>query len=349
MIRHRSAQLLLIVHVLGCLSGCYYVQVARGQLEVMQKREPIADVIESEDTPATLSERLQLIGEARRYSIEALGLPDNDSYRSYADIERDYVVWNVFAAPEFSLQPKRWCFPVAGCVSYRGYFTESAARRQAARLRDKGYDVAVGGVSAYSTLGRFDDPVLSTMMRWDDVNLVATLFHELAHQVLYVKGDSGFNESFATAVEEIGMERWLRHLGRSEELDRYEERRALRGQVMRLVEAARDDMRIYYSETIDPDEKRLLKQHRIEQLVGDIRSLYQKAGREAPSWLTDLNNARIASMTLYEGHLPAFRALLAQCDAELDCFYAQAVELAGLDADSRSARLEELLASRKLL
>ncbi len=194
-------RILFLMIFIAPLGGCYYMQAAAGQWEVIRNREPVADVINDADTPSELVERLRIVDAARDYSIEQLGLPDNKSYRSYTDLERDFVVWNVFAAPEFSLQPKRWCFPVAGCVSYRGYFKKESAIRESERLADKGFDVAVGGVVAYSTLGKFSDPLLNTMMRWDDVRLVAVLFHELAHQVVYVKGDSGFNESFATAVE----------------------------------------------------------------------------------------------------------------------------------------------------
>ena len=157
------------------------------------------------DTSPELAARLRLVQEARQFSVDELGLPDNKSYRTYADIERDFVIWNVIAAPEFSTQPKTWCFPVAGCVGYRGYFSQDGARRESEKLKAKGFDVVVGGVAAYSTLGKFNDPVINSMMNWDDVELVGVLFHELAHQVLYVKGDTGFNESFATAVEEFGV------------------------------------------------------------------------------------------------------------------------------------------------
>ena len=158
------------------MAGCYYMQAAGGQWEVIRKREALEDVIEDPDTSPELAARLSLLDEARDFSVVALGLPDNKSYRTYTDLERDYVVWNVFAAPEFSLTPKQWCFPVAGCVSYRGYFSREDAIAQSGRLADDGYDVAVGGVAAYSTLGNFSDPILSTMMRWDDVDLVAVLF-----------------------------------------------------------------------------------------------------------------------------------------------------------------------------
>ena len=159
----------VIIGLSVSLSACYYMQAARGQLEVMNKRESIDELIHATDTPAELAKRLTLVNDARRFSIDELSLPDNDSYRSYADLQRDYVVWNVFATPEFSLEPKHWCFPIAGCVNYRGYFSENAARKEAAKLRERGFDVGVGGVTAYSTLGKFSDPILNTMRRWDEV------------------------------------------------------------------------------------------------------------------------------------------------------------------------------------
>ena len=329
--------------VLLSLSGCYYMQAARGQLEVMRKREPIGEVITADETPAELASRLRLIEQARRFSIDELGLPDNGSYRSFADLERDYALWNVVAAPELSMDPKRWCYPIVGCVSYRGYFSESKARRLGEKLGADGYDVLVGGVAAYSTLGRFDDPILNTMMHWDDVDLVAVMFHELAHQVLYIKDDSGFNESFATAVEEFGIERWLAHRDSAEEVSRYYARRALQRELMQLVASARDDLDIIYASAAAETDRRRLKQQRLAQLSADALAEYAAAGRSAPGWWRDdLNNARLVSMTLYHGLLPAFRALLAQCDSDLPCFYAQAKEISALAPDQRAARLAEL-------
>jgi len=319
------------------------MQAAAGQWQVLRNSEPIVEIIDEDDTPEELSERLRLVQAARRFSIDELGLPDNESYLSYTDIEREFVVWNVFAAPEFSLQARRWCFPVAGCVSYRGYFSRDAAYRKAERLANKGFDVAVGGVSAYSTLGNFNDPVLSSMLRWDDIQLVGTLFHELAHQVLYVKGDSGFNESFATAVEEFGLERWLMANGRPEDIDTYRQRRQLRGDLMTLVAAARDDLRVHFAAAIDVAKKRELKAVRLEQLRADLTARLVLSGRANTDWLSgELNNARLASMTLYEGWLPSFRSLLALCAQDIQCFYSQAGDLSALDKPARDARLGEL-------
>jgi predicted aminopeptidase len=302
--------------------GCYYMQAARGQLEVMRRSEPIETVVAEPGTPGSLSRRLQLVQEARAFSIAELGLPDNESYRSYAALDRDFVVWNVFAAPEFATRPREWCFPVAGCVGYRGYFAEAAARRKADRLRADGFDVAVGGVPAYSTLGRFDDPVLSTMLRWDDVDLVAMLFHELAHQLLYVKGDTAFNESFATVVEETGIERWLEARGQDADYESYRQRRALQGRVIGLVEAARGELDALYRQRIAPAEMRRRKAARLGELAADLRAAFRKAERAVPEWVEeDLNNARLASMALYHGRVPEFRALLEDCAGDLSCFY----------------------------
>lgn len=312
-------------------------------MEVLSKREPIDEILASPDTPEELSRKLELVQEARQFSVENLGLPDNKSYRTYADLERDYVVWNVFAAPEFSLDARRWCYPIVGCVSYRGYFSEEAARKQADKLSNKGFDVAVGGVPAYSTLGNFSDPVLNTMMRWDDLHLVSTLFHELAHQVLYIKDDTAFNESFATAVEEIGIERWLATNGRDHDMPRYQERKELQRVFVDLVNEARRDLREYYSREIGAEEKRRLKAQRLERLSADVSGVLKAAGRADNHWLSnELNNARLLPMTLYEERVPAFRTLYADCDADLECFYRQAVAISELGETERNTRLDAL-------
>lgn len=310
------------------LSSCYYYQAARGQLDVMSKREPIDELVATETTPEDLAGRLELVLEARQFAVDELHLPDNDSYRSYADLDRDYVVWNVFAAPEFSLEPRTWCFPIAGCVAYRGYFSEEAAGRKAMQLGEDGLDVVVSGVPAYSTLGKFDDPVLSTMMRSEDADLIATIFHELAHQVLYVKGDSEFNESFASAVEEFGIERWLTSRGEEAGFDAYRERRALRRRLMEIIAAARGDLEDLYSSSMAPDEMRSGKERRLEQLRVELDAELQRSGRDTPAWLANgLNNARLASMGLYQNRLPEFRALYEECDRDLRCFYEEASSL----------------------
>ena len=314
------------------LQGCYYMQAARGQLEILSKSEPIGEVASATGTPAELARRLQLVEHARDFSVRELGLPDNDSYRSYADIEREFVVWNVFAAPEFSLKPREWCFPVAGCVAYRGYFSEDAARRKARKLRADDLDVAVGGIPAYSTLGRFDDPVLSTMLRWDDVDLVATIFHELAHQVLYVRDDTTFNESFASVVAEAGVQRWVEASGEGDQLQAYLSRQAFRARVVDMVGLAKRELESLYRTRLAPEEMRRRKEARLNALAVELQSAFEESGRTAPDWVeTDLNNARLASMALYQDRVPEFRQLLDDCDGDLRCFYAAARDLADAD------------------
>jgi predicted aminopeptidase len=327
------------------LASCYYVQATRGQIEVLSKREPIDEVLARAETDEELSRRLRLVQEARQFSIDELGLPDNKSYRFYSDLERDFVVWNVFAAPEFSLDAREWCYPIVGCVSYRGYFSEKAANEEAGKLRGQGFDVAVGGVPAYSTLGNFNDPVLNTMMRWDDVKLVSTLFHELAHQVLYIKDDTAFNESFATAVEEIGIERWLEVKGMESDMARYRSQKELHRRLVEIVDMAKRDLSDYYGRAIGVDAMRELKSERLGRLASEVRAELRAAGRTENHWLTgNPNNAHLLPMSLYDGQVPAFLALYAECGSELACLYDEAGELAKLDPAARQARLDSLAA-----
>lgn len=321
-----------------CLSNsaCYYMQAASGQWQVLQKREPIDAVIADPETPPALAGRLQLLVEARDFSVDQLGLPDNKSYRSFAQIERDYVVWNVIAAPEFSLLPRQWCFPIAGCVAYRGYFAERDAEKAAERLSRKGFDVAVGGVVAYSTLGNFDDPILSSMLQWRDHDLVALLFHELAHQVVYVKDDTAFNESFATAVEQLGLQRWLAETGDAGAYAQYLDRRRHRDAISQAIVEARTDLAAIYQLDLDVSEMRAQKQQRLQQLAGEIRSITDAAGVSLSGWMSgDLNNAHLVSTALYEGLVPQFQALFRDCGSEFECFYAAAARLADLDREAR--------------
>ncbi len=334
------ARFLVIVFLCAPLAGCYYMQAASGQWEVVRNRESLEEVIAAPGTPPELADRLRLLDEARDFSVTDLGLPDNKSYRTFSELERDYVVWNVFAAPEFSLEPKVWCFPVAGCVSYRGYFSKDSALKKAQRLKKEGYDVAVGGVAAYSTLGKFNDPILSTMMRWDDTDLIAVLFHELAHQVVYVKDDSAFNESFATAVEEFGVQRWLESRGESDQMQEYNESRKLQRRLMVLVQTAREALEPVYKSDIQDAEKRSLKQEQMQILATSIAEELQQSGRGGSNWLSgELNNARLISTALYEGWLPSFRALYIRCEKEMDCFYAEVRKLADMEFSTREAVL----------
>src|SRR3984885_13581973 len=258
-----------------CLGGCgtpYLMQAASGEGHVMHAREPIAQVIADPKTPAPLRARLTLVSEAREFATRELALPDNQSYRTYADIGRDYVVWNVVATPEFSVVPRHWCFPVAGCVSYRGYFHESAARKFAAEMAGEGFDVAIDPVPAYSTLGKFADPVLSSMLRYGDDELVATIFHELAHQLLYVKDDSAFNEAFATTVEDAGLERWIAHQGGGMRIREYRDEQVREAAAVKLLSATRSRLAQLYASGVPVAVMRERKRELLAELAAQLRA-----------------------------------------------------------------------------
>jgi predicted aminopeptidase len=329
----------LAIALLASLSGgCYLLQSAGGQLALMSKRQPIARVIDEPSTPSKLRAQLQSVTAIRDFASHELGLPDNGSYRKYADIGRAYVVWNVVAAPEFSVDPKKWCFPIVGCVAYRGYFVESRARRFAAGLHAQGFDVVVGGVAAYSTLGHFDDPILSTMVNWDDVELAAIIFHELTHQLLYVRNDASFNEALATTVEEEGVRRWLSSLGREQDLAQHllQQQRYL--QVIALMSQTREHLRLIYATGLPPPLMRERKREALEALRETYTALRAQWGGHAPfdAWFAhDINNAHLASIATYFACVPGFERELQAVGGNLPAFYRRARELAKLDQPQR--------------
>ena len=328
------------------LSGCgtpYLMQAASGEWHVMRARQPLERVIDDPATSAELRARLKLVREAREFATHELGLPDNKSYRSYADIGRPYVVWNVVATPEFSVVPKHWCFPVAGCVSYRGYFHEDSARKFAAEMARHGFDTAIDPVPAYSTLGKFADPVLSSMLRYDDDELAATIFHELAHQLLYVKDDSSFNEAFATTVEDAGLERWLAHQGATVRMQEFRAAAAREAAFLKLLANARGRLASLYASGVAPPVMRAGKQQILSALGEQIRAFEQHEHVSYPlydEWIREgLNNARLASIATYYDCVPGFRRLLANEDNDLPRFYAAARQLAKLPRKERHQRL----------
>jgi len=342
----RAWQVLCSLLLCGALSGCgfsYLTQAAQGQWRLMRARRPIDQVLADPASSAQLKARLELVLDARAFASSALGLPDNRSYRSYSDLKRPYAVWNVVAAPEFSIAPLRWCFPIAGCLSYRGYFKEASARAFAARLAARGDDTLVAGVAAYSTLGHFPDPVLNTMMRYGDLELVAMLFHELAHQLIYVKGDSEFNESFAVTVEEEGLRRWLEARGRGSELQEYEQRRAADQRVIAVLAAGRAELNVLYHEPIGREQMRLRKRERLEAISESVRALERDSGVQSgyDAWIdAGLNNAYLASIATYTDCVPGFQQLLQQHGGRLPAFYA-AVRSLGRSPAARRALCRE--------
>ncbi len=340
---HALRALLIMVIVAG-LQGCgtlYLAQAASGQWHLLRERRPIGSVIADPGTPETLRKRLINVEEARDFAVSELHLPDNRSYRTYADIERPYVVWNVVAAPEFSVQPARWCFPIAGCVAYRGYFSERRAREFAAHLASKGYDVTIGGVPAYSTLGKFADPVLSSMMRYGDSELAAIIFHELAHQLLYVQDDSEFNEAFATTVEDAGLERWLKLRNEPNRLQQFRREDVEERAFVDLFVQGRAQLARLYASGMGREEMREQKARLLGALADQVRALQRRQGNEDyEAWLREgLNNAQLASIATYYECVPGFEKLLMQNDGDLLRFYAAARALAHEPRADRHAKL----------
>lgn len=336
---------ILIIAASLQLAGCYVAQAASGQWGVMARREPIATVVARASTPVAVRTQLERVVAMRDFAVRELVLPDNGSYRSYADVGRPYVVWNVFAAPEFSVEPRRWCFPIAGCVAYRGYFSEQGARRFAQRLARTGDDVFIGGVAAYSTLGHFDDPVLSTMIGWSEVQLAAVMFHELSHQLLYVPGDSSFNEGFASVVEAEGVRRWLTAAGRDTDLATYRGHQRRYGQfVARLVEA-RARLRNLYGDALDAGEMRLRKREIFQQLADEYAQWKGQWPGRPPfeRWFAEgVNNAHLVSIATYEECVPGIDAVLAATGNDLQQFYARMRAIARLEPQARRARVCEV-------
>ena len=338
----RAFQLLLSLLLCSAtLPGCaigYLAQAAHGQWRLMRARRPIEQVIADPAASPDLKARLRVVQDARDFAVSDLGLPDNRSYRSYSDLKRPYVVWNVVAAPEFSVEPQRWCFPFTGCLSYRGYFREADARRMAAALAARGNDVMVGGVTAYSTLGHFADPVLNTMLRYGDLGLASTIFHELAHQLIYVRGDSEFNESFAVSVEQEGLRRWLAARGRSLELQDYLERHHSEQLIVNVFAAGRARLNSLYDEPPAPPIASRERKHEIltatgEQVLALERQFKVRTGYD--QWIADgLNNAHLASVGTYFDCVPGFQRLLAANGGSLPAFYAAVRNMRG-DAAAR--------------
>lgn len=331
----------------GCAAP-YYWQAIGGQLELLRKREPIEEVLADASADPRLKATLARVETMRRFAVEELELPDNDSYTSYVELDRPYVVWNVVAAPEFSVQPQRWCFPFAGCVSYRGYFDKSTADRFAEKLAAEGLDVHSGGSTAYSTLGYFDDPVLSTMVVGGEQYVASLLFHELAHQQLYVKGDSEFSEAFAMVVEEVGTERWIARHGAPGDLDRYRARRQRRAEFGALITAQQARLRALYASGLSIEELRVAKQRAFDALRSEYDALKANwhGNGEYDAWFAQpLNNATLASVATYTRWLPALRARLAEVG--LSEFYADTAEIAELDVAEREQRLRAWEASAR--
>lgn len=337
---------ILCLLVGGCSTAAYYAQAVEGHLRLMVKTRPIPDLLADAATDPELRQQLERASAIRDFASRELALPDNRNYRSYADLDRPFVVWNVFAAPEFSVELQPWCMLFIGCVNYRGYYDQADARRYAGELATAGADTYVGGVPAYTTLGYFNDPLLNTFVRFGDQEVARVVFHELAHQLVYAKGDTVFNESFATAVENEGVRRWLAQTATPEQLRNFETYQRRKAQFRQLVADYRDKLRTLYTESQPPDAMRRAKTEVIEEMKRSYADLKASWGGYGgyDSWFSQpLNNATLGSVSLYTKWVPAFQVLLEQEEGNLPRFYLRVAELAELAKSERAGALDQLL------
>jgi len=343
-----ATRFIFCIMVVAVLAACadlrYYAHVTHGESALLLKRRSVRKVIADPATDPRLAARLELSQRARQFASDHLDLPRNRSYTYYVQLHRPYVAWNVFATPRFSVEAVPQCFPIAGCVAYRGWFDEQKARASAERLRAKGDDVYIGGVPAYSTLGWFADPILSSMMRWDDDELVGTIFHELAHQKIYLKGDTAFNESYAMFVEDEGLREW--HRARGEPVgDDHDQ--VMEDGFTRLVLDLRDRLKKLYASGVGEEAMAAGKQREIEDFRKRYtawRDQYWPNDHRYDAWVAQpINNATLLPFGLYDQWKPAFASLFKQVAGQWPSFYARVRALAKEPKAQRESSLRALL------
>lgn len=342
-----GAIVLAIAAAAGCSTLDYYAQSIHGHFAMLRAARPIPEIVADPSIAEALKLRLQRAQSMRTFASLQLSLPENGSYRSYADLHRPFVIWNVFATPELSLELKQWCYPVVGCAAYRGYFDRAAAESMANDLRDKRLEVNVAGVPAYSTLGWFSDPLLNTFIGGTEGQVAGLIFHELAHQVVFVSGDTTFNESFATAVEREGVRRWLAEYGDAASRQAYADFSRRRGEFLNLLLQYRGLLFENYRSTQSDDAKRERKQQLFAQLKDDYARLRASWGGFAGYdrfFAQDLTNAHLASIGAYNDLVPAFDALLAQAGGDFPRFYEEVRRLASMSKERRDDMLRGMLA-----
>jgi predicted aminopeptidase len=339
-----------VAMVAGCSQLGYFVQAAQGQFSLLSEARPIDEWLATPGVEDKLKGKLTQVKDIRAFAARELALPDNDSYTTYADLKRPFVMWNIVATPELSLKPVQWCFPVAGCVDYRGYYSKDDAQAFAAELRAERYDVEVSGVPAYSTLGWFKDPVLSTFIQYPDGEVARLVFHELAHQVVYVPGDSSFNESFAVTVEEAGVEHWLTLRGDDKMRAAYAAHKSRKRDFLALLTRHRKALQEIYERDISDDAKRKEKVAVFQTLKAEYLVLKESWGGHSgyDRWFAEpLSNAHLSAIATYHDLVPGFRALLAQ-QKSMGAFYEAVRRLAALKKDERHRQLARLAESPPL-
>ena len=331
--------------VSACSSFGYYLDLMAGHSELLEQRKPVADILADKETKPKLRKLLKTSQKIRDFASKELHLPENDSYRQYVDLKRPYAVWNVVAAEEFSVKPKKWCFLIVGCLSYRGYYSKEEATAYADELKVQGYDIYVAGAKAYSTLGWFDDPLLNTMMYKSETHRAGIIFHELAHQVVYIDNDSAFNEAFATTVEEEGIRKWLTRNGKNNKYEEYllDKQRDL--QWNQLLQYTRNQLKEIYKLKISDKEKKLAKQQAFSSLQYNYQQLKNSwNGYNAyDKWMNqDLNNAHLLLVATYHDLVPTFKAMLKNENYNLKKFYVAVEQYGQLDKEKRNKQLLQI-------
>jgi predicted aminopeptidase len=327
----------------GCSQLGYYAHCTQGHLALLTGRTPIATLLSDPATPDELAEQLREFSRIRDFASTELQLPDNGSYRSYSDLRRPFATWNVVAAKEFDLQPLRWCFPVAGCLPYQGFFERQRAESFAAGLKKQGYDTYLYGVSAYSTLGWFDDPVLNTFLDRSPTDQAGIIFHELAHQQLFLQNAPDFSEGFATTVEQLGIEKWLAQNGSSGATVAYRKRIQREEDFIQLLGNLRQQLADLYRQPLCSACKRQEKARLLASFIDDYERWKKDQGNNFgyDGWVTNqLNNAKLASVNTYHQMVASFRALFAQQGNDFGRFYQAARKISELPANERIDRLQ---------
>ena len=344
LVARMRAVLFLLPTILAasCETLEFYGQAAAGQWSIVRHEEPTGKLIASANTDATLRDRLMTVAALLRFAEDRLALEPGKRYSSYARVEGDAVVWNVFATPEFSTVPMRWCYPIVGCASYRGYFDRRAAKRYAQRLKVEQHDAFVGGVAAYSTLGWFDDPILSTFVDWPDTDLAGLIFHELGHGEVFISGDTSFNEAFASFVERRGVVEWLRANHDDAQIERATRRWQMSDRFVAYLLVWRDELQRLYDQPYNAVALRLLKSElfaEAERCYRDNRTVF---GDQDWFFRRGVNNAGLVPLAAYNELMTGFAGLFAQAGESWPKFYEKVAALGRLDRDSRSAELARL-------
>jgi len=328
----------------GCESIGYYKQQISSQIAILNKRQPIHEILDNPDTPEKLKEKLRLVMDIRVFARDELFLPVKDQYLSFVELERPYAGWNIWATPEFSFTPKTWCYPIIGCAVYRGYPSKKDAFDYGHKLEAQGYDVYIGGVVTYSTLGWFDDPVFNTFIYRSDIRIAALIFHELSHHIFYIADDTTFNESFATAVEQESMRRWLATRNNLKAIEDYKIGYQRRRQFMELVMKYRKALENLYAKELPIPEKRHEKTAVFENLKDEYQLLKQHWGGYSgyDLWMNRrMNNAKLISVSTYNDLVPAFLELLKSCNYELRAFYKKCQDLSKRPKEERLSYLKK--------